>query len=535
MPFQYTPYRNQYVGSIADLMGRGRDAEAQALIDSANAQAQAAQISGQAWGGAVQGIGNTIAAIPGQIQAQQDRELALEDRELLRKQREGSMALTDARTRQLASQDKRRIGNDARAAEQDIRLMSAIGNPEGWNIQDIISAVGPERAIDIATGLAALEVEPPEPPSFDERAENLKKILQGYSRLSPAMQVEQWPATRARALSNPALDLDPANIPEVFNEAWFTQMLNYAVEPTAPVAPGRPIAASIDGRSIFATVAPDGSMKEVGGGIVPPLSTSGTSQRGVSGEPGVDSALEEYDRVAQQIFAFRNPDILDNFPTAVRYEITRRLMDLGADRNFFTTSSSTPSIRGAISKLDNTVELMIGVDRSMTQKEGLPGKIESGVDWLRNIARADHERELFVALSLSLLPSLARMAGEVGNLAEKEQKLYKRLAPGQFDTRSVRMAKYAAITYLVESAKADMQNNALNDKSFNSYLSKVLAGDAGGISAAQAALISESEDTSQILNRVDLSNVVPDPQSIEEALTNAAAASAEEANRQQAR
>ena len=61
MPFQYRPYRNQYVGSITDLMGRGRDAEAQALIDSANAQAQAAQVSGQAWGGAVQGIGNTVA------------------------------------------------------------------------------------------------------------------------------------------------------------------------------------------------------------------------------------------------------------------------------------------------------------------------------------------------------------------------------------------------------------------------------------------------------------------------------------------
>jgi len=41
-------------------MGRGRDAEAQALIDSANAQAQAAQISGQAWGGAVRGIGDIV-------------------------------------------------------------------------------------------------------------------------------------------------------------------------------------------------------------------------------------------------------------------------------------------------------------------------------------------------------------------------------------------------------------------------------------------------------------------------------------------
>ena len=60
MPFRYTPNQNRYVGSIADLMGRGNEAEAQALIASANAQARAAQASGQAWGGAVQGIGNIV-------------------------------------------------------------------------------------------------------------------------------------------------------------------------------------------------------------------------------------------------------------------------------------------------------------------------------------------------------------------------------------------------------------------------------------------------------------------------------------------
>jgi hypothetical protein len=514
MPFQYTPYRNQYVGSITDLMGRGRDAEAQALIDSANAQAQAAQISGQAWGGAIQGIGNTIAAIPGQIQAQQDRELALENREWDREQQLATQDYTAARTRDLASQDQRRIGDDARVAEQDLRLKSLLKNPDGYDPKDIVALLGPERGGSVLRALDSLQVDPPEPLSLEDRSTHLKGILQGLASLSPEMRIEAWPATRARALANTALELKPEDVPEVLDEAWFTQMLNFAVEPEEVTSPGDPFEgawAFPDGtvRPAWLQTQPDGTVTRVVGGARPKLDRLGTSQGGVSGEPGVDSALEEYDRVAQQIFEFRNPDILDNFPTAVRYEITRRLMDLGADRNFFTTSSSTPSIRGAISKLDNTVELMIGVDLSMTQKEGLPGKIESGVDWLRNIARADHERELFVALSLSLLPSLARMAGEVGNLAEKEQKLYKRLAPGQFDTRSVRMAKYAAITYLVESAKADMQNNALTDTSFNSYLSKVLAGDASGISAAQAALISESEDTSQMLNKVDLSNVVP--------------------------
>jgi hypothetical protein len=80
-PFRYTPNQNRYVGSIADLMGRGNEAEAQALIASANAQARAAQASGQAWGGAVQGIGNTIAAIPGQMQAAEDRARVMEERE----------------------------------------------------------------------------------------------------------------------------------------------------------------------------------------------------------------------------------------------------------------------------------------------------------------------------------------------------------------------------------------------------------------------------------------------------------------------
>jgi len=80
-PFRYKPNQNRYVGSIADLMGRGNEAEAQALITSANAQAQAAQASGQAWGGAVQGIGNTIAAIPGQMQAAEDRARVMEERE----------------------------------------------------------------------------------------------------------------------------------------------------------------------------------------------------------------------------------------------------------------------------------------------------------------------------------------------------------------------------------------------------------------------------------------------------------------------
>ena len=61
MAFNFQAYRNPYVSTIAELLSRGEDAKAKALIDVANAQAQAAQVRGQAWGGAIEGIGQTAA------------------------------------------------------------------------------------------------------------------------------------------------------------------------------------------------------------------------------------------------------------------------------------------------------------------------------------------------------------------------------------------------------------------------------------------------------------------------------------------
>jgi hypothetical protein len=252
-------------------MGRGRDAEAQALITAANAQAQAAQISGQAWGGALQGIGNTIAAIPGQMQAQQDRELALEDRDLRRKNLEGSMAYTDARTRELASQDKRRIGNDARAAERDIRISAVMANPERTTA-DFVRIMGPQDGITFAAGLHKLEDESVELLSPSDRSEHLRGIARAMALLSPELQAEYWPATRARLLSDDRLGLRPEDIPEQPNQAFLDGIRNYDVEPTAPVSPGAPWTGTLDGVPTVFERDPEGRMQPIGGGIGPPLS-----------------------------------------------------------------------------------------------------------------------------------------------------------------------------------------------------------------------------------------------------------------------
>ncbi|CAB4147837.1 hypothetical protein UFOVP1017_48 [uncultured Caudovirales phage] len=73
MAFEYTPYRNPYIGTIADLMARGEDAKAKALIDVASAQARAAEAKGQIYGNAISSIGNQIGNIPAQMQANKEQ------------------------------------------------------------------------------------------------------------------------------------------------------------------------------------------------------------------------------------------------------------------------------------------------------------------------------------------------------------------------------------------------------------------------------------------------------------------------------
>jgi len=272
-PFRYTPNQNRYVGSIADLMGRGNEAEARALIASANAQAQAAQASGQAWGGAVHGIGNTIAAIPGQIQAGKDRELALEDRALTREVQKTNRDFTAGRTASMAAEDKRRITGDAQAAEQDIRLKSVLQNPDR-TIEDIVDIMGAKDGITFFTGLRALEDKGVDPLSPSDRSEHLRGIARAMALLSPELQAEYWPATRASLLADDRLGLRPEDIPEQPNQAFLDGIRNYDVEPTAPVSPGAPWTGTLDGVPTVFERGPDGKMRRVGGGIGPPQSAS---------------------------------------------------------------------------------------------------------------------------------------------------------------------------------------------------------------------------------------------------------------------
>jgi len=57
-PFKYEAFVNPYIGSISELMGKGDEAKAQALLRIGEIQARAEEQRGQAWGNAVQGLSN---------------------------------------------------------------------------------------------------------------------------------------------------------------------------------------------------------------------------------------------------------------------------------------------------------------------------------------------------------------------------------------------------------------------------------------------------------------------------------------------
>jgi len=109
MPYQaFDPSR--YAGSIGDLIMRRGDIEAQRAQTVANAQSQAQQIRGQAWGGAMQNIAGSVGdAINGYMREKQEAPLRAQRLESERLQNEAArMQIAGAKQ---AAEDKSILGS----------------------------------------------------------------------------------------------------------------------------------------------------------------------------------------------------------------------------------------------------------------------------------------------------------------------------------------------------------------------------------------------------------------------------------------
>ena len=136
MAFTFQAYRNPYVSTIAELLSRGEDAKAKALVDVANAQARAAEARGQAYGGAIENVGKMVAGLPAQIQAnknaQEDRAARAEARTQQR-QRFGNEQLVF--TQGQTDRSNQQLSNKATTEEQVLLLPPELQGPARQRLQ----------------------------------------------------------------------------------------------------------------------------------------------------------------------------------------------------------------------------------------------------------------------------------------------------------------------------------------------------------------------------------------------------------------
>lgn len=148
--FQYSPYENRFGATIAELLQHQSDIRARQALTVGEAQARAAEQSGQAWGQAIGNIGQSVAAIPQQIQQAKTQQL---QSGLLQSQIESAKALAAERNAKAAL--------DARLLKGTELLKSTIQSNIGEDGQPKIDAIVntlmqagyPEAAQSYAEGL----------------------------------------------------------------------------------------------------------------------------------------------------------------------------------------------------------------------------------------------------------------------------------------------------------------------------------------------------------------------------------------------
>lgn len=150
-----------------------------------------------------------------------------------------------------------------------------------------------------------------------------------------------------------------------------------------------------------------------------------------------------------------NSEAARHTPAAIQGEGARAAAIAAAQEGAKSQGGMTPSMQAGVSRLTSAIKMLKDLDPNLTKQTGVGGRVEGlAQQFGARITGEDSPAVVYDAISSALLPALARSSGEVGNLAEQEQVRYERLAPKVSDPINVRMAKYAAIQYLIDSANA---------------------------------------------------------------------------------
>ena len=504
MAFEYTPYRNPYIGTIADLMARGEDAKAKALIDVASAQARAAEAKGQIYGNAISSIGNQIGNIPAQMQA--NREQAFK---------------ADQQARMVRGQQQED------AAEDTFNQMASSKNVLG-------GMFGPMSAPVVTPGVAGTDMEPdiPETQTLPSRAFiptvtnpfkelsvkgvngldkwDIEKASQQFASLGLGVQGQKYlelmrgsnddmdkhhasamdlvRKSAARALQSGSFDMmlgstnalmsQLANNKVIGQEdlAVFQQQLDglNALPQRQKESALRGLLRNISGVPEEEYTLNKGAARYLGDTLInenpelpePPKSYQVTVP-GPDGKPM--SRLVSAGEMASGVPVYQEPKVPAAGPRPTYVTLVspssgeQRQMENGPQANTLLSQGwkilqsgqagdASTQAKG-VSLLEGSLSNLRKIDKGLTQQSGITGAISGRIQKGLGGLSLDVLPSVYDGLSAAIPITLAKAAGEVGNLALQEQKVWEPLSPKSSDGFAIRQAKYAAIDAFVAAVR----------------------------------------------------------------------------------
>ena len=516
-PFRYEAFVNPYIGSISELMGKGDQAKAEALLRIGEIQARAEEQRGQAWGNAVQGLGKIASEIPGQIQEQKDREFQTQQRERM----VAGQARED-RARELSQKvsstpDTQRIryvnvpGQEAQPADwaqgkdevfgtlpirQSVPVISnayknlsenQIGSLNLWDISKIQQ--------QYAQAGLGIEAQPYLKMYEDSNAGMVKHhesaLATAREDASRLLQVGNYPAMMSQAkdlipkyeangvFSQRNLDAFKSQLASI-EKMPEEQKLMALKQALMSISGEKPTLMNL-GVSDRVVVVQTGEVK--GEGASPPVAP----RRSITNAE-IEMLIAQGDPIALAV-------------KGNRAEIAKALQD-GLDKRARIAAAATsgagaatgpnsiastvfnnplmfkeltPTLRAQIiptlagmgfnfnalsvgqtgvATLEAALPQLQAMDGSLTQKSGLPGVIEGAAQMGLSKLGMDPIAKTYAAVASPLAISLSRASGEVGNLALQEQTKWEPIVPTGFDPYPIRQAKYAAIAAFIGIAKS---------------------------------------------------------------------------------
>lgn len=436
MAFDFQAYRNPYVSTIADLLSRGEDAKAKALVDTASAQARAAEIRGQAYGGAIDSVGKMVAGLPAQMQA--NKRQALNDKVTM-----ASLTQTNLENEGLAgaANDKilvDRAGSVYGAVEPDFTGPLPEGSPTPTREQALANlplrlrqqveksyAELDASAQGIAASKSAQAQNEAQTKAFADKSLDSQRVyvsdlanqLRAYNGSMASIQMAYDHAKGA--------NLDPETMAQV--DAMYAQ-LNAA--PTDAERAQIVNTVKLHPSTIAANLA---ALKE----------TNDAAQAAATLE-ATNAQRRASNQLQQNALADRK-DARD----LVRQD--KEAKDLAAREAKSQKGESGPVLlRAALSSLRD-------IDGGLTQRSGVTGMLAGVKQGIMGAANLDVVPGVYNGLAAAIPIRLAKASGEQGNLALGEQAVWRPITPKASDPYNIRQAKYAAIEAFVTAVESGKQ------------------------------------------------------------------------------